>query len=289
MALPIPSTDTYPISRWRRTSLEISKEFNLQGKVALVAGDSRYWSKTISVALAEAGADVAIAAKNQKKLDEAARVVQQAGRKAVSIKTDVSSSSDVEKMLIETIKDLGKVDIMVLAHDRVFAKPFLDITGDEWQKVVNESLQAAFNCCRTVGRYMVKQKHGRIINITNGLAERGLPNSSAYCVAMGGILQLTRALALEWAPDRIAINAIGPLWFSDKEKTGMKNEDLLLHNLPLKRYGRPEEISSLVVYLASDVAEYFTGQFVCVDGAASVRCVPFGSYPNATAGLVPNK
>ena len=114
---------------------------------------------------------------------------------------------------------------------------------------------------------MLKQKKGRIINITTCLAERGLANGAAYCVAAGGVLQLSRALSLEWAPEGITVNAIGAGWFSEEGKTGIMQEDLLLRYLPLRRYGHPSEIGSLVVYLASDAADYIDGQFLYVDGA----------------------
>ncbi len=126
---------------------------------------------------------------------------------------------------------------------------------------------SAFLCCQAVGRYMLKQKKGRIINVTSCLAERGIGNGAAYCAATGGVAQLTRALALEWAREGITVNAIGTGWFSETEKTGVEQEDSLLRYLPLKRYGRPGEIGSLLVYLASDATDWITGQFMYVDGA----------------------
>ncbi len=114
---------------------------------------------------------------------------------------------------------------------------------------------------------MLEQKKGRIINITSCLAEKGLCHGAAYCVAMGGVLQLTKTLALEWAREGITVNAIGAGWFSETDKTGAAQEDLLLRYLPLKCYGHPSEIGSLVVYLASDATDFVSGQFLYVDGA----------------------
>ena len=244
-----------------------SQEFNLSGKKALVAGDSRFWGKHAAAALAEAGADVAVAARSSQKLEEAVGEVERLGKKAVAIPADMTKSAQVQKMVEQAITEFGRIDILVNAADREFAKPFLEITEDEWHRVMEANLTSTFLCCQAVGKQMLKQKKGRVINITSCLAERGLVNGSAYCVATGGVLQLTRALAIEWAREGITVNAIGAGWFSETEKTGVAQEDLLLRYLPLKRYGHPREIGSLVVYLASDATEFVTGQFLYVDGA----------------------
>jgi NAD(P)-dependent dehydrogenase (short-subunit alcohol dehydrogenase family) len=249
----------------------VSEEFNLRGKTALVAGDSRFWGKYVAAALAEAGADVAVAAKNSKKLDEAVRQVLGLGRKAMAVPIDMTKSSRIEKMVEQVLAEFGKIDILVNASDPEFVKPFVEINEDEWHRIVETSLLSVFHCCQAVGKHMLERRKGRLINITSCLAERGLTNSSAYCVAMGGILQLTRALALEWARDGITVNAIGPAWFSETGKTGMGQEDVLLRYLPSKRYGHPGEIGSLLVYLASDASDFITGQLVYVDGAVMVH------------------
>lgn len=245
----------------------ISEAFNLNGKTALVAGDSSYWSKYLATALAEAGADVAIAAKNPQKVDEAVAEVQRLGRKAVAIPTDTTKSSEVNRMVEKAVAECGKIDILVNAADLQFAKPCLEITEDEWHRVMEADSTSVFLCCQAVGRQMLQQKKGRIINVISCLAERGLVNGAAYCVAMGGVLQLTRVLDLEWARHGITVNAIGTGWMSETEKTGKPQEDLLIKYLPLRRYGHPKELGPLLVYLASDATDFFSGQFLYVDGA----------------------
>lgn len=245
----------------------VSEKFNLRGKTALVAGDSQFWGKYAAAALAEVGADVAVAAKSSKKLEEAAGEVRHLGRKAIAIPTDMTKSSQVQEMVEQAMAEFGKIDILINTADLQFAQPFLEITEDEWHRVTETNLTSTFLCCQAVGKHMLKQKKGRIINITSCLAERGLSNGAAYCVAMGGILQLTRALALEWAREGITVNAIGAGWFSEMNTTGAVQEDFLLRYLPLKRYGHPKEIGSLVVYLASDATDFVTGQLLYVDGA----------------------
>jgi NAD(P)-dependent dehydrogenase (short-subunit alcohol dehydrogenase family) len=246
----------------------VAKDFELTGKVALVAGDSKYWSKYAGAALAEAGADVAFAARNTKRIEEAAGEVSQRGKKTLTLTTDMNDATQVQKMVDQVVAQFGRIDILVNANDLQLAKPFLDITESEWRRMFEANLDPVFHCCQAVGRQMVKQEKGRIINLISCLAERGVENFSAYCAAMGGVLQLTRALDIEWAKHGITINAIGTGWMSETEKTGAPQEELLLKYIPVKRYGRPEEMGSLLVYLASDATDFFTGQFLYVDGAA---------------------
>lgn len=244
----------------------VANAFKLDGKVALVAGDSPFWSKYVAKALAEAGADVAVAGKDTKKVKEAVEAVESLGRKATGLTIDTTKSSEVEKMMTQAIAGLGKVDILVNATDLQFAKPFVEVTEEEWRRVMDVDMNSVFLCCKAVAKHMLEKKNGRIISIISCLAERGLPNSAAYCSALGGVLQLTRALALEWVKEGITVNAVGTGWFSETERTGLPDEERLIRYLPLKRYGSPDEIGSLVVYLASDAATYYTGQLVHVDG-----------------------
>lgn len=240
------------------------EELSLRGKVAIVAGDGRAWDRYIALALAEAGAEVVIAAP---KPEEAAQEVRRLGGRAVAIPVDVTKSSEVEKMVERTIAEFSKVDILVNSADLEFAKPLLEVTEEEWHRVVEANLTSIFLCSKAVGKHMLEQKKGRIINIASGLAVRGLPNSTAYCAAKGGVLQFTRALALEWARENIRVNAIGPGWFSKGEVSDEEGQqDPLLRYLPMRRRGHPSELGVLVVYLASDASDYVSGQIFFVDG-----------------------
>jgi gluconate 5-dehydrogenase len=244
----------------------VANAFKLNGKVALVAGDSPFWSKYVAKALAEAGADVSIAGKDTKKVKAAVEVVESLGRKAAGFTVDMAKSSELDKMMTGVIAGFGKIDILVNATDLQFAKPFVDMTEEEWRKIMEVDMNSVFLSCKSVAKHMLAKKNGRIINIISCLSERGLSNCSAYCSAMGGVLQLTRALSLEWVKEGITVNAVGTGWFAETEKTGMPDEEQLLKYLPLKRYGNPDEIGSLLAYLASDAAAFYTGQLVYVDG-----------------------
>ena len=245
----------------------VSAEFSLAGKVALVAGDSEYWSRYAAAALADAGADVAIAARSEDKAGAAAAEVRDKGTKALAIKTDTTDAADVEKAVGRVVAELGKIDILVNAANLELGKPFLETTEQDLRRVLDVNLMSAFHCCQAVARRMIEQGKGRIINLISCLAERGVENGAAYCTAMGGVLQLTRALDIELAGKGITANAIGYGWMSEVEKTGGAQEELLLKYLPLRRYSHPSEVGPLLVYLASDTTDFFSGQFLYVDGA----------------------
>ena len=245
----------------------VSSAFNLSGKVALVAGDSQYWSRYAAAALADAGADVAIAAASEDKINAAAAEVRDKGARALAIKTDTTDAADVTRAVSSVVAELGKIDILVNAANLELGKPFLETTEQDFRRVLEGNLMSAFHCCQAVAKGMIEQGKGRIINLISCLAERGVENSSAYCTAMGGVLQLTRALGIELASKGITTNAIGYGWMSEVEKTGGAQEELLLKYLPLKRYSHPSEVGSLLVYLASDTTDFFSGQFLYVDGA----------------------
>jgi NAD(P)-dependent dehydrogenase (short-subunit alcohol dehydrogenase family) len=242
-----------------------AKDFSLKGKVALVAGDSKFWTKSVVTALAKAGADVAVAAKGSSKLTLAVDAARGVKRKAIAYPTDITNSKQVQKTVQQAIADFGKIDILVNTSDIQYFQPFTEMTNSDWQKVMDHNLTSTMNFCRATGKQMLSQKKGRIINVISCLAERGIINGAAYCASMGGVLELTRALALEWADKGITVNAIGTGWFATPDKQPL--EENQLRYLPLKRYGVPEEIGSLVVYLASDTTNFVTGHVMYADGA----------------------
>jgi NAD(P)-dependent dehydrogenase (short-subunit alcohol dehydrogenase family) len=218
------------------------------------------------MALAEAGADIVVAMKNEKSLGETLEKAWQLGRKAVAISTDVTDSAEVQRMVEQAIDGFGKIDILVNVANIQLAKPLLEVSEHEWQQVMETNLTSVFLCCRAVGKHMMAQKKGTIINIASGLALRGVANFAPYCASMGGVLQFTRALALEWALANIRVNGIGPGWFENKAAANESGRDPLLRFIPMKRRGRPDDITGLVVYLASDASQYVTGQMFVVDG-----------------------
>ncbi|MBU4318003.1 MAG: SDR family oxidoreductase [Proteobacteria bacterium] len=240
-----------------------AKAFLLNDKVALIAGDSKLWAKPVAEALAKVGSNVVIASTASSRLTGAAQAAKAAGAKVLAIPTDVTRTAQVQNAVDKTLGEFGRIDILVNAMDVHFFQPFTSIQSDDWKKAMDYNFNSVLTFCRAVAPSMLERKNGRIISLVSGLSDRGIPNGSAYCVAMGSVLQLTRALALEWATTGVTVNAIGTGWFSE---SGAASDEKLARYIPLKRYGKPEEVGSLVVYLASDVTEFTTGQIMYVDG-----------------------
>lgn len=246
----------------------IIEEFRLDGKVAIVTGGGRGLGKIMALALAEAGAEIAVTARTLAEIEKTAEEIKKLGRRALAIPTDIRKAKEVEQMAARTVAEFGKIDVLVNNAGLGLEKPFQEISEKEWQEVIDTNLTGVFICCRTVGKYMLERGEGRIINIASGLGVRGVEKGAAYCASKGGVIMLTKALALEWAPHKIYVNAIGPGWFppspggQDYKDAG----DRLERFIPMKRRGRPEEIAGAVIYLASDSASFITGETIWVDG-----------------------
>jgi len=170
----------------------ILNEFSLEGKVAVVAGAGRDWLGALASYLAEAGADVVLADKNQKQMDDAAQEVQRRNRQAMAVPTDITNYQQIEEMAAKVISQWGKIDILVNNMDLQFAKPLLEVTDEEWNQVIATNLTAVFRCCKAVGKHMVERKEGRIITITSVLAERGLSIVLPTVPAREGLVCLPR-------------------------------------------------------------------------------------------------
>ena len=253
------------------------EQFSLHGKVALVVGAETSIGRAAALALAEASADVAVATalsttQEMAAVTACATAIQALNCKSFARKLDVTNEGDVASLVQQTVADLGRLDILVNALDLPFAKPLPEVSLAEWQRVVAVNLTGTYLTCRAASVPMLAQGNGRIINIVSVLGERGMANGSAYCAAQAGVLNLTRALALEWARNGITVNAIGAGW---TEGMGMiANEQIkqqLARYIPNKRLAQPDEISDTVIYLASDTTSFVTGQVIWIEGGVLSR------------------
>ncbi len=245
----------------------VINKFGLKGEVALITDAGRGLSKVVASALGEAGADVVVAGGNTSALGQIATEVHKLGRKVLTVPADITKPQQVQNIVQKTLSDFGKIDILVNCAGVEFAKPLPDVTEEEWHRVIDTNLTSVFLCSRAVGRHMLERKKGRIINMASGLARRGVSNLAVYCASMGGIMQFTKALAIEWARENIAVNGIGPGWFSEKVMSKEEAEkDPLARYIPLRRKGQLTDLAALVVYLASDAGSYVTGQTFFIDG-----------------------
>lgn len=245
--------------------------FSLQGKVAYVTGASRGIGKAIAVALAEHGADVAVAARTVDALEQTAKEIDALGRKALVVPCDVTSTEAVDESVQKTIDELGDLDIVVNnAGGTRFMSPLIGMREDGWHKVLDLNLDSVFRVCKAVGEYMTGKKKGSVINISSIDGVEPTPLRVNYSAAKAGVIALTRVLAQEWAPLGVRVNTISPgavgtdIWGSLKEDEDFVNMSISM--IPMGRWAEPEEITGAAVFLASDAASYITGANFIVDG-----------------------
>ncbi|MEI7027370.1 3-oxoacyl-[acyl-carrier-protein] reductase [Paenibacillus sp. y28] len=241
----------------------------LQGKIALVTGASRGIGRAIAITLAEAGADVAINyAGNEKAAQEAADQIRSLGRRALVIKADVASSSEVEDMVKQVLDELGSIDILVNNAGITRDNLIMRMKEEEFDQVINTNLKGVFNCLKAVTRPMMKQRSGRIINISSVVGSLGNPGQANYVSAKAGVIGLTKASAKELASRGITVNCVAPGFIATDmtEQLAGETQEKLLGQIPLARLGHPEDIAKAVRFLASDDASYMTGQTIHVDG-----------------------
>lgn len=248
--------------------MPVPQEWNLSGKTALLTADRRGWSPSLAAALAESGADLAIAGSTRSDAADAVAAVQRQGRRALALDADLTDAAAVETMTARALAEFGKIDILVNNARADFGKPFEDVSEWEWQTLMDFNVKSMYLCSQAVGKHMLDQGGGRIVNIGSGLAARGLWNSVAACAAAGAVQQFTAALALEWARRGIRVNAIGAGWITPEPQTEESQRELLVRYLPSRRKGHPDDLAALLVYLASDACDFVTGQTIFVDGGA---------------------
>jgi len=247
--------------------------FNLKNKVAIVTGARRGLGKTHALTLAQAGAKVVVSDISLEDCEKVVKEIKKQKGEALAVKSDVSKKQEVEELVRKAVDKWGKIDILINNAGICQFKPFLELTEEEWDRTININLKGYFLCSQAAAKEMAKQKSGVIVNIASvamGQQGIGLPNIVHYCASKGGIVAMTEAMALELAPYNIRVNAIAPGMIDtpmvDTVKQDPKSIEGLLARVPLHRMGEPQEVSNLVLFLASDESSYMTGSTVVVDG-----------------------
>ncbi len=245
--------------------------FDLSGKTAIVTGGSLGIGFGIARGLASAGASVVIASRRENLARAAAESLGKDGFNAVSVPTDVSRTDSIDALVKRAVADFGRIDILVNNAGFVIRKPAEEFTEEEWDRLMATNLRGLFFCAQRVGRQMIAQKKGKIINISSVVSQIAQSNRAVYAVSKAGIAHLTRALALEWAPHHINVNAIGPgvtVTDINKEHFAAHPEELrkFVDSIPLGREAYPDDYAGAAVFLASDASNYVTGQVLIVDG-----------------------
>lgn len=241
---------------------------DLKDKVAIVTGAAQGIGKVIALGLAKCGADIAVSDITEDGLNSAVQEIEALGRKAIAVKMDVSSLKDCEDMVKKTIDAFGKVDILInnagITRDTVL----LRMKEEQWDQVIQVNLKGTFNCTKAVIRSMFKQKSGKIINISSVTGAMGNAGQANYSASKAAVMGFTKSIAREYAHCGITVNAVAPGFI----KTAMtdaipeKDRDAMISIIPAKRLGLPEDVADTVCFLASDMANYITGQVIHING-----------------------
>jgi NAD(P)-dependent dehydrogenase (short-subunit alcohol dehydrogenase family) len=256
--------------------MNVLDRFRLDGRVALVTGGARGLGRVIVEDLAEAGAAVALAARNLDQAAEVARSVGQAtGQKVLGLRVDVTRTDEIKAMVDQVLAAWGRIDILVNNAGINIRGPIDVLTEDDWDNVIDTNLKGPWLCCRAVAATMKKQAWGRVINVSSMLGEIAMPGRTPYCSSKGGLTLMTRTLALEWAPHRINVNALCPGPFATEINTPLL-EDLNIRKavedkIPLGRWGVPDELGPAVVFLASEASSFITGTTLFIDGGYTAQ------------------
>jgi NAD(P)-dependent dehydrogenase (short-subunit alcohol dehydrogenase family) len=245
--------------------------FSLEGKVALVTGASRGIGRAIALGLAEAGADVAVAARGEAELESVAKEIDTLGRRAVVVPTDVTDRAQIEAMVTRTVDELGNVSVLVNnAGGTRFKAPLLALRPEGWDKVLTLNLDSAFHATQVTAQHMVDAGGGSIIQMTSVAGIRGAELLSMYSAAKGGIRLFTQAVAKELASSGVRVNSIAPGWVATDLNANLREEEesdrFITSMIPMGRWGRADEIVGAAIYLASDASSFVTGATIVIDG-----------------------
>ncbi|WP_382320864.1 SDR family NAD(P)-dependent oxidoreductase [Hydrogenophaga sp. UC242_50] len=246
----------------------------LAGRTALVTGAGKGLGRAIALGFAGAGADVVLMARTRADLDAVAREVEALGRQALVAVADATDSRQVDAVVEQAVARFGRIDVLAHAAGGSLRKPSVDVTDEEWDGVISANLSSTFKVCRAVGRHMLAQGGGSIINLSSTAGMRGRAGNAPYSAAKAAVINLSRALAMEWAPKGVRVNVLAPGRFltplTEAEMSVPEKYAAFVRQVPLGRIGRPEEIQDIAVWLASDASAYVTGSTITLDGGQTL-------------------
>jgi len=244
---------------------------NLRDKVAVVTGSGRGIGRAIALALAKDGADIVVSDSDEEGMNLVKQEVENIGRRSMPCKVDVSIKKEVDNLMDMTVKEFGKIDILVNNAGVAILNLIENFTEEDWNKVLSVNLTGVFFCSQAAGKEMIKNKKGKIINISSIRGKVAAPMCVAYSTSKAGVIALTKALAVEWAKYNIDVNAVAPGYIKTsliqrEIDRGVISEGDMVRRTPKGRLGTPEEIAEVVKFLASDKSNYITGTTIYVDG-----------------------
>ena len=252
-------------------SLEI---FDLSGKVAMVTGSTRGLGEVSAKALAKAGADVAVCGRNRDDLDRVSGEIKDLGRESAGFALDVTSKEKVDKGVEQILNHFGKVDILLNNAGVNYRVPVLEYPEDQWDLILNTNLKGYFLVAKAVVPQMLERGYGKVINMSSIFGKTPLPDQLAYSCSKGGVDQMTKVMALEWARQGVRVNAIGPTYFETHLVTQIRDDPerfkFINERTPMGRWGQPPELEGIVIFLATPASDFITGQTIYIDGGWTV-------------------
>jgi NAD(P)-dependent dehydrogenase (short-subunit alcohol dehydrogenase family) len=252
----------------------VKQLFDLTGRIAIITGGSIGLGRQMAEGLAEMGANLVLCARKRERCQQAAEELQPLGVKAMALACDVKSPASIQEVVDATLSQFGRIDVLINNAGISWGAPVEEMRLEDWNKVIETNLTGTFLCSQAVGKVMIRQGQGKIINIASVAGLGGAPpelSAIGYHASKGGVISFTKDLACKWAAHNIQVNAIAPGWFPTHMSSRVleHHQELFLSHIPLRRFGNEHDLKGAAVFLASDASNYVTGHVLVVDGGQS--------------------